>query len=267
MLVGGPAAQSIMLRRVSLLGLWLEPLVSILWLLFLLWTVLVGAIWTTGFGEAKLDAWVSNLNLRHALVVLCKMSDSIWIALGAACAYLSVAHTHGVVTARRWALAALAGVALVLVASAWTGWPLGSIYYTRRLGVRLGTMPAGLPLLWLAVILGGRALWMRLFPRAGHGQIVFGAALFSLLTLLNLEPLASRLRGWWFWISPVNRAPIATPWSSYAGWFVAAALIAYLMREPRVIGARPGPSDRLIAILVLMNVVFLLTHVVRMVQG
>jgi len=256
-----------MLRRVSLLGLWLEPLVSILWVFFILWSFVVAAVWCGGVGEPQLDAWIKHLPLRHTLVALCRMADAIWIALAAACAYLAVADTHGVVTARRWAFTAFAGVAAVLVVSAWTGWPLGSIYYTRQLGPRLGSMPAGLPLFWLAVILGGRALWMRLFPRAGHRQIVFGAALFSLLTALNLEPLASRLRGWWFWNSPETHTPIATPWQSYAGWWVTAALIAYLMREPRVVGARPGPSDRLIAILVTLNGVFLLTHVMRMVRG
>lgn len=267
MLVGRPAAHNIMLRRVSLLGLWLEPLVSILWLLFILWTALVLAVWTTGFGEPQIDAWISNLSLRRALVTLWRMCDSIWVALAAGCAYLSVADTHGVVTARRWALAAFAGIAALLMVSAWTGWPLGSIYFTRSLGVRLGSMPAGLPLFWMSIILGGRSLWMRLFPRASHSQIVVGATLFSLLTILNLEPLAVRLRAWWFWNSPVTHAPIATPWQSYLGWAVAAALIAYLMREPRVVGARPGPSDRLIAILVMMNGVFLVTHVVRMLHA
>ena len=250
-----------MLRRVSLLGLWLEPLGSILWILFLVWTGLVAVLWTTGWGEVQLDAWVKNVGLRAALVFLCKVADAVWIGLAAASAYLCVADTHGLGTARRWALIVFAGAGAIVAASVWTTWPLGSVRYTLQLGSKIGPVPAGAPLFWFAVVLGGRALWMRLFRRASHGQVAFGAGVVALLTDLNLEPLASRLRAWWFWYSPSTHEPIPPPLQNYATWFVGAVALAFLVREPRVVGDAPAHSDKLIAIVVLGNVVFLAAHV------
>lgn len=250
-----------MLRRVSLLGLWLEPLVSILWSLFIVWTVFIAFLWSTGIGEAQLDSWVQNINLRHSLVLLCKLADAIWIALAAACAYLSVAETHGVDTARRWALMVFAVVGVFVATSVWTTWPLGPVFYSQRLGMRLGPVPAGIPLLWLVIILGGRAVVMRLSRAAGHGMIALGTGICAVVTAWNLEPLASRARAWWFWYSPETRAPIAPPLQNYLTWFIAAAVIAALLREPKVIGSKPEHADRLIAILGMLNGVFLLAHI------
>jgi uncharacterized membrane protein len=250
-----------MLRRVSLLGLWLEPLGSIIWILFLVWTVLVATLWTTGFGEPQLDAWIPNLGLRSALVFLCKIADAIWIALAAASAYLCVADSHGLPTARRWAIILFAGAAAVIACSVWTHWPLGPVLFTRRLGAKLGPVPVVAPFLWFVLILGGRTLWMRLFRRAGHTQIAFGAGLAALLTELNLETLASRMRGWWFWYSPATHEPVAAPFQNYVTWFVGATVLAILVRESKVVsGDTPGHSDKLIAILVLINLVGLATH-------
>ncbi len=249
-----------MLRRVSLLGLWLEPLGSILWVLFIVWSVVIGVLWSTGFGEPQLDASVKNLGLRSSLVVLLKVADAIWIALAAAAAYLCVADTHGVFTARRWALIVFAVVGVLVAGSVWTAWPLGPVFYSQRLGMRLGPVPAGVPFLWLAIVLGGRALWMRLFRRAGHGAVALGTGLCALLTAWNLEPLASRARAWWFWYEPATRAPMAPPAQNYVTWFVAATILAALLREPKVVGTPPEHSDKLIAILVIFNVVFIITH-------
>jgi uncharacterized membrane protein len=127
--------------------------------------------------------------------------------------------------------------------------------------VKLGPVPLGVPLLWLVVILGGRALWMRLFRRAGHQAVSLGTGLCALFTMWNLESLATRLRGWWFWYEPTTRAPITAPLQNYVAWFVVAVLVAFLLREPKVIGAPPDQSDRLIAILGLMNVVFVVAHI------
>jgi uncharacterized membrane protein len=249
-----------MLRRVSLLGLWLEPLGSLLWVFFLVWTALIGLLWTTGWGETQLDAWVPNLGLRRALIFLCKVADAVWIGLAAAVAYLCVADTHGLGTARRWALIVFAGAAAIVAASVWTTWPLGPARYTMQLGSKVGPVPAGAPLLWLTVVLGGRALWMRLFRRASHGQIALGAGVCALLTDLNLEPHASQLRAWWFWYSPETHAAITAPLQNYATWLLGAALLAYLVREPRVVGDAPAHSDKLIVVLVLLNVVCLAGH-------
>jgi uncharacterized membrane protein len=249
-----------MLRRVSFLGLVLEPLGSILWVIFLAWTALVGFLWATGFGEPQLDALVRNLGLRGSLVLLCKLADAIWIALAAACAYLCVADTHGVILARRWTLTVFAIVGVVVILSVATKWPLGPVFYSQRLGVKLGPVPLGVPLLWLVIVFGGRALWMRLFRRASHAAIAVGTGVCAVLSAWNLESLASRLRGWWFWYEPTTRAPMAAPMQNYLSWFLIAAVIAFLLREPRVIGAPPEQADKLIAILGLLNIVCLVAH-------
>ena len=250
-----------MLRRVSLLGLWLEPLGSILWILFLLWTVLVGVLWTTGIGEVQLDAWVPNLGLRSALVLLCKLADAVWIALAAASAYLCVADTHGIAVARRWALIVFVGAAAIVACSVQTTWPLGPIRYSLRFGAKLGPVPACAPLLWLIIILGSRALWMRCFRRASHIQIALGAGICALLTIWNLEWLASHVRGLWSWYAPGSNQPITAPLRNYVTWFIGATVLAALLREPTVAGEKPGHSDKLIAVLVLMNTVFLAARI------
>jgi uncharacterized membrane protein len=249
-----------MLRRVSLLGLILEPLGSLLWVLFIVWTACVGFLWATGFGEPQLDALVPNVGLRRSLVLLCKLADAIWIGLAAACAYLCVADTHGISLARRWTLTVFALVGVVVIASVATKWPLGPVFYSQRLGVKLGPVPLGVPLLWLVIVFGGRALWMRLFRRASHTAIAVGTGSCAVLTAWNLESLASRARGWWFWYEPATRAAIPAPVQNYVSWFLVATAIAFLLREPRVIGAPPEQSDKLIAILGLLNIVCLVAH-------
>lgn len=256
-----------MLRRVSLLGLLLEPLSSILWYLFVLWTVVIAGLWATGFGEPQLDALVPDTSLRASLVLLCKLADAIWVGLAAASAYLCVAESHGVSAARRWTLTVFAVIGVVVMASVWTAWPLGPVLYSQRLGVKLGPVPLGVPLFWLVVIFGGRALWMRLFRRASHHAIALGTGLCAVLTAWNVELLASRLRGWWFWYEPATRAPMAAPLQNYVSWFIVATVVAFLLREPKVIGAPPDQSDKLIALLGLFNAVFLITHVAVLVRG
>jgi uncharacterized membrane protein len=253
-----------MLRRISLLGLWLEPLVSILWILFLLWTGVVGVLWTTGIGEVQLDAWVPNLGLRSALVLLCKLADAIWIALAAACAYLCVADTHGIAIARRWALIVFVGAAAIVAFSVQTTWPLGPIRYSLRFGAKLGPVPACAPLLWLCIIFGARALWMRCFRHASHAQIALGVGVCALVTIWNLESLASQVRGLWSWYTPGSNQPSTAPLQNYATWFIGATVLAFFLREPTVVGEKPGHSDKLIAVLVLMNTVFLAAHIAGM---
>lgn len=252
-----------MLRRVTLLGLWLEPLGSIFWVLFFLWTLLIGAIWTTGFGEIQLGAWVSNLGLRSSLLLLCKLADAIWIALAAGCVYLGIAESHGTSVARRWSMIVFAGASAITACSVWTTWPLGPIRYSLRFGARLGPIPACAPLLWLLVILGGRALWMRCFVRASHTQVAFGTGLCALATAWNMESPASQVRGLWAWHTlGVNQATTAPP-QNYATWALAAIVLAFLLREPKVVGAKPEQSDKLIVVFVLLNVVFVATHIAQ----
>ena len=110
-------------REPSLLARALEPLVSSLWILFLIWTALVALVWTTGFGEVELGERITNPDLRAALALFLKILDPAWVTLGAANIYLGLAASEGLGVVRRWALIVIVGVGLVAGASVLTGWP------------------------------------------------------------------------------------------------------------------------------------------------
>ena len=254
-------------RRDSLLARWLEPLASTLWYFFLVWTALVAVVWMGGIREDHIADWVQNPGLRAALVFSLGILDPFWFTLAAANVYLGIAEVEGIATARRWAVIVLCGVAAILTCSAVTGIPLGSALYSRRLGVRLGMAPVALPLLWFTVIVGGRELMLRLFPRASHGQVALGAGVVAFLTAVNLDPLATKIRLYWFWYAPDIRAPIATPWQSYATWLATGAALAFALRERDVligVGKRPL---RPVIVLALFHAVFLATHLAVQIRG
>ena len=248
-------------RRDSLLARWLEPLASTLWYFFLVWTALVAVAWVGGIREDHIADWVRNPGLRSALIFSLGILDPLWFTLAAANVYLSIAEAEGIATARRWAAIVICGVAAMLACSAWTGLPLGSALYMRSLGVQLGPpVPIALPLLWFAVILGGRELMLRAFRRASHAQIALGTGVVALLTAVNLEPLASNVRLLWMWYERDTHLPISTPIQSYVTWLVTGAALAFALRERDVlIGAGRRPLKPVVA-LALFNGVFLATH-------
>ena len=90
--------------RPSLLSRWLEPISSGLWILFVLVTVAIAAVWSFGLGDAALEKWVAHPDLRAALLWLNAIGDFAWITLAAANVYLCLAEEEGLATARRWSL-------------------------------------------------------------------------------------------------------------------------------------------------------------------
>ncbi len=256
-----------MLRRDPTLARWFEPLGSLLWIWFLVWTALVAVLWTTGIGEVEIGSWKIPSGLRATLPFLCNIADGAWFALAAANIHLCVAATHGLATARRRALIVIGCAALLIACSVWTGFPLGPVRFGSRLGVNVGPVPPALPLYWFAVILGARELLLRVFRRAGHAQIALGAGVLALLTDWNLEPLATRLRGLWFWNSPATHLPVPPPVQNYVTWLLAAAALAFALRDPVLLSKSRGSSDRPIVIFILFNLVFLAAHVAVRLRG
>jgi uncharacterized membrane protein len=249
-----------MARRDSLLTRSLEPLLSSLWLLFIVWTALVTLLWTSGIGEDEVKASVANAGLRDALLVLLRSADSLWIILASANLYLSLAAREGLGTARIWAAVILSAGAAIAVASVLTEWPLGPVLYTKHLGLKLGPVPLGLPLWWLVVVIGGRMLAERLWPRASHGQLAAATGALALLTACNLEPLAWKVRFFWFWYLPGTHLAGEPPWRNYLTWWLVATILAFLLRTPRVATSVRPPSWRPAATLLLFNGAFLATH-------
>ena len=255
--------------RSSNLGRWLEPFVSGLWVFFLVWTAWIAGVWTFALGDDALARWVGNRDLRAVLTWLIGIGDIAWITLAAACTHLWLAENEGLSTARRWALIVGAGVAALAVASAFTGWPLGAIQYSRQLGMKLGPLPVGLPLLWFALVIGARETVLRCRPRAGQGTLALGTGALALLADVNLEPVAAKLRGFWFWRASVENAPplFAPPWSGYAAWFLAASALAFALREERVATGVRRDFARPVAIFLLLNAVFLAANLGRFFRG
>ncbi len=255
--------------RSSNFGRWLEPFVSGLWVFFLVWTAWIAGVWGFALGDGALARWVGNRDLRAVLVWLIGVGDIAWITLAAACTHLWLAENEGLPTARRWALIVGGGVTALAVASAFTGWPLGAIQYSRQLGMKLGPLPVGLPLLWFALVIGARETVLRCWPRAGQIRLALGTGALALLADVNLEPVAAKLRGFWFWRASVENAPplFTPPWSGYAAWFLAASALTFALREERVATDARRDSARPIAIFFLLNAVFLAANLGRFLRG
>lgn len=251
-------------RRSSYLTRALEPLAGSLWILFLVWSALVAVVWVFGIDGANLKSRVGSPDLFRAIEWFLRALDPAWIALAAVNIYAAVAESEGLATTRRWALIVVGGSAAMAWCSVRTGYPLGIIHFTAHLGAPLGQVPFAVPLLWLSVVFGGRELALRLLPRASHNQIALATGVLALGTACNLEPLACHLRWWWVWDVAETHALSVAPLRSYATWLVASALFAWFMREENVATETSRRSRIPPAAFVLMNAIFLLTHLARM---
>jgi uncharacterized membrane protein len=248
-------------RRDSLLTRSLEPLLALLWPLFLVWSAAIALLWTTGLAPEQITAAIANHGLRDALLAISRAADTLWLLLAAANLYVALAERVGLGTARLWAIVIGATAAVIALASVRTGWPLGPVLYTTRFGMKLGDVPLGWPVWWFVVVIGGRMFAERLFPRASHPQLAFATGVVALLTQFNLDPLAWKLRAFWLWDVPGMPPASFPPWRNFVTWWLVATALAFLLRERQVIAtAHPPPWPRAL-ILILMNAVFVLTHV------
>jgi hypothetical protein len=199
-----------MTARVSLLGRCLEPLAAGLWIIFLIWTAFIAVVWSCGIGQGGLGA-IGNRDLRAALEWLIGIGDVLWITLAAANVHLWLAEAEGLATARRWALLVIGSAVALALLSALSGFPLGTIVYSRQLGVQLGPIPFGLPLLWFAIFISARQLVLRVWPRISQAGLAAAVGALALLTDLNLESVAAKARGWWLWKASTPAIPASLP--------------------------------------------------------
>lgn len=253
-------------RQPSLIARALEPLASGIWILFVIWTAIVAVVWSSGFGAAELRERVANPGLLGALEFFLASLDAAWIALGAANIHLALSAEEGLATARRRALIVIVGVGVVAALSERTAFPLGPIHYTSRLGMRIGPVPFGLPLLWFAFVTGARALVFRRAPRASHAKAAFATGMLTALADANLEPIAWKARAFWIWYPAVTHAPAWPPVQNSIAWFAISWAFAFAMRETRVAAASEGSFPRPALVFLMFNAVFLLTHAARFFQ-
>ncbi len=244
----------------SRVGRWLEPFAASLWVLFIFWTLAMVVVWLGGWGDAELQQWVKNPDLRGALLWMFNGMDSGWILLAAANAHFALTSTDGLARARRRALLTLGSAWLVAACSVWSGLPLGAVRYTERLGIHLGPVSLGTPFLWFVIIAGAAATAAWMLPRASHVQLCLATGFLSAASSVNLEPIGWKLRAWWLWY-PTDLAPRSwPPVSAYVTWFFVAAVLAFAQHERDVVRGAMKPPARLLAIFLLVNAVFLIGH-------
>ena len=226
----------------------LEPLAASLWGFFLAWTALLAVAWIGAVDEFWLKANVSNAGLRDTLIMLFNSATPAWLALGLANMHLAISRAEGLTIARRW-LALLLGGSLGLgVIAVHTGVPLGGLYFTKQLGVRLLGVPVGWALLWALLVIGARELVLWLRPRASHAATAIVGGALATLTLVNLEPLAQR---WYWWIMP---------WYALFVAFTFAVALGWLLREISIVPRTPRRSRKPAIIFLLLNALAVATH-------
>jgi uncharacterized membrane protein len=256
-----------MAHRDSILARSIEPLAALSWPLFLVWTAITALSWMSGLDEEQVRMAITNPGPREALLVVFRSADTLWMLLAVANLYVAAAERIGLATTRVWALIVFATAAVIAVASVRTGWPLGPVLYTTRLGMKLGPVPLGWLLWWFVVVIGGRMLAERLLPRASHAQLALAAGALALLTQLNFDPIAWKLRAFWLWDVPGLPSAGFPLWRSYVIWLLVPVALAYFLREREVATTAQPPAWRAAQILILMNAVFLLTHIAVAIRG
>ena len=214
-------------------------------------------------------AAVANTDLRLTLEWLIRNGDIGWLTLAAANLHASVIKSEGLATARRWALLVCGGGLFVGLINAWGVLPIERIVYGSALGQKLGRVPFGVMLIWFVAVVGARETVRWIAPKSSHVPASLASGLLVLLTGINLEPLAAQIRGFWFWAAHDPSLPpgFVPPISSYAIWLVFGAFLAFLLREDRAAIERPSWPGRPVIIFILMNAVFLLAHVGRIIRG
>ena len=246
----------------SLVSRSLEPLVAVLWGVFLIWSVWLAVVWIAPVGTDELGFVVGrpappNEALRRAVLTLADQADLVWLALATMNLHLVLTNAHGLRTARKW-LAFSAGGALVLgVLNVKTNVLFGKLSFGNALGIKLLGVSLGWVLLWPVLVMGSReaVLWMR--PRASHASVAVLAAGLVLLTVFNLEWPVRANRGWWLRDTSPASVMLGVPWQNWLAWFVWPGLMAFAMREKDVASAAVARSGRPVIILAVLNAIAL----------
>ena len=250
----------------------LEPLVAILWGLFLMWTAWLAAVWIAPIGASSLgfgpgDPTPPNADLHRAVLLMAQHADVAWLALALMNLHLVVMNAHGLATARLWLALCAGGAFLLGMVNARTGFPFGWLSFGEALGAAPFGVAIGWVLLFAVVVLGARGavLWAR--PRSSHSCVTILTAVVVVLTMLNVEWPARAIRGWWFWHSGATRGIAPVPWTNWAAWFVCPLLAAFALREKDVISGVAARSAKPAVILALLNVIALAARVRAWTQG
>ena len=243
----------------SLVSRSLEPLVGVLWGVFLIWTAWLAVVWIAPLGANALgliegEPLPPNADLRRAVLLLAKNADLVWLALAVMNLHLVLTRAHSLRTARAWLAFSAGGAFLLGVLNAKTGVVFGRVHFGGALGVKFLGVALGWMLLWAVLVMAAResVLWLR--PRASHRAVAALTAVLVLLTVLNLEWPARFVRGWWVWQSADAGG---APWRNWVAWLVWPGLMAFSMREKDVASAVVAHSGKPVIILAMLNAIAL----------
>lgn len=246
----------------SLVSRSLEPLVAVLWGVFLVWTVWLAVVWiapvgTTALGLVEGTPAPPNADLRGAVLLLANHADLIWLVLAVMNVHLVLTRAHGLRTARAWLVFSAGGALVLGVLNAKTGLPFGRLYFGEALGPRRLGVTAGWLLLWAVLVMSAREVVLRLRPRTSHAGVAVVTAVLVLITVVNLEWPARFIRGWWVWQSGDARSPSGVPWMNWAAWFGGTWLMAFAMREKTVLSGVASRSLKPLVVLAAINAIAL----------
>jgi putative membrane protein len=125
-------------------------------------------------------------------------------------------------------LFAAGGFLLELVGVHW-GLPFGRYAYTGLLGPGAGGVPFAIAFAWLSLLLFARdCAW-----RMAGGKLraaLLGAGMMTLVDLL-VDPVATRLLGYWEWRQP--GLYFGVPAINFTGWFAVSAVLLGIAGKPR----------------------------------
>jgi hypothetical protein len=247
----------------------LATLQPLLWPFYMVWSAGVLAVWTFGIGEVELLSAVTHPDLGAALRAILGVLDPVWIALGFYHVYTGLVREKGLAQARRWIGYGFLLCILIAWFSSRTSWPLGPVYFTERLGKKVGPVPLCLPLLWLSVVLGARATASRLL--AARKPSAFQAALatpvlsacLACASALLLNPIAWKQRSWWLWYPADPNAPATAPLTALITLSVFSLGATAVMRRRNEPNESPRGMSSPLWIFVVMNATSAAALIVR----
>ena len=239
--------------------------VFVLWIVFLVWTAVGAFIIPLGINAHNLEEHIANPDLRALGKAILPFADAVWMTLAGVCTYFLIFQAEGLDRARRISGLVVLGAGAIEFMGAVTGFPFGPYIYTSVLGLKLlGVLPYTIPLAWLVILAGGRHLLLWGIPgwtwnRWSHAAFI---ALIALLTDINMEQVAWKVREYWSWYPQGMETdfPQWPPLQNFVAWYLVAFALAACFPAPRGGFLHRTATWRLALMPVLINALFLLTH-------
>ena len=95
-------------------------------------------------------------------------------------------------------------------------------------------------------------------------KLALGVGLIAVLTDLNLEFVAWKVRGYWLWYPDLKGiAPTHPPLQNFVAWFVLSFVLALLLPTNHELRSRRPSPFRPLAVLGLMNTLFIVVYAAR----